>query len=99
MNKVEDKLLDILRYEVLAQDRTDNNTISLEESKQLLCLAKEHTVQGVVANAVVNNEIHIVTQQAQESDRKKIIYDFVMFDVMQKHHYENYKQALVDFQA
>ena len=47
MNKVEDKLLDILRYEVLAQDRTDNNTISLEESKQLLRLAKEHTVQGV----------------------------------------------------
>lgn len=97
MNKVEDKLLDILRYEVLAQDRTDNNTISLEESKQLLRLAKEHTVQGVVANAVVNNKIHIVTQQAQESDRKKIIYDFLMFDVMQKHHYENYKQALVDF--
>ncbi len=97
MNKVEDKLLDILRYEVLAQDRTDNNTISLEESKQLLRLAKEHTVQGVVANAVVNNKIHIVTQQAQESDRKKIIYDFVMFDMMQKHHYENYKQALVDF--
>lgn len=97
MNKVEDKLLDILRYEVLAQDRPDNNTISLEESKQLLRLAKEHTVQGVVANAVVNNKIHIVTQQAQESDRKKIIYDFVMFNVMQKHHYENYKQALVDF--
>lgn len=97
MNKVEDKLLDILRYEVLAQDRIDNNTISLEESKQLLRLAKEHTVQGVVANAVVNNKIHIVTQQAQESDRKKIIYDFVMFDMMQKHHYENYKQALVDF--
>lgn len=97
MNKVEDKLLDILRYEVLAQYRTDNNIISLEESKQLLRLAQEHTVQGVVANAVVNNEIHIVTQQAQESDRKKIIYDFVMFDVMQKHHYENYKQALVDF--
>ena len=97
MNKVEDKLLDILRYEVLAQDRPDNNTISLEESKQLLRLAKEHTVQGVVANAVINNKIHIVTQQTQESDRKKIIYDFVMFDVMQKHHYENYKQALVDF--
>ena len=70
MNKVEDKLLDILRYEVFAQDRTDNNTISLEESKQLLRLAKEHTVQGVVANAVINNKIHIVTQQTQESDRK-----------------------------
>lgn len=70
MNKVEDKLLDILRYEVLAQGRPDNNTISLEESKQLLRLAKEHTVQGVVANAVINNKIHIVTQQTQESDRK-----------------------------
>lgn len=72
MNKVEDKLLDILRYEVLAQDRTDNNTISLEESKQLLRLAKEHTVHGVVANAVVNNKFILLHNKRKNLIEKRL---------------------------
>ena len=52
MDKVEEKLLGILREGVLKQEGEDAQKLTLKESRELICLAKEHTVLEIVANAV-----------------------------------------------
>ena len=70
MAKVEEKLLGILHDEVLKQDEEDAKMLTLKESRELIRLAKEHTVLGIVANAVCNNRIHLSVSHEQESLRK-----------------------------
>ena len=73
MDKVEEKLLGILREEVLKQDGEDTQILTLKESRELIRLAKEHTVLGIVANAVCNNRIRLSVSHEQESLRKQTV--------------------------
>lgn len=59
MDKVEEKLLGILREEVLKQEGEDAQKLTLKEYRKLIRLAKEHTVLGIIVNAVCNNRIHL----------------------------------------
>ena len=59
MDKVEEKLLGILREEVLKQEGEDAQKLTLKEYRKLFRLAKEHTVLGIVANVVCNNRIRL----------------------------------------
>ena len=70
MDKVEEKLLDILREEVLKQEGTDT---LINKSRELIRLAKEHTVLGIIANAVCNGRLRLAVSHGQESLKKQTV--------------------------
>lgn len=59
INNVEMALLEILRREIMGEDGTEKMELSVAGLKALMCLAREHTVMGLVANAAVRNRIVI----------------------------------------
>lgn len=97
MNKVEEKLLDILREEVLKQEREDAQILTLKESRELIRLAKEHTVLGIVANAVCNNRIHLSVSHEQESLRKQTVLELMQYHMLHQKQYHQFEHAISDF--
>lgn len=97
MNKVEEKLLDILREEVLKQEGEDAQILTLKESRELIRLAKEHTVLGIVANAVCNNRIHLSVFHEQESLRKQTVLGLMQYHMLHQKQYQQFEHAISDF--
>ena len=58
-DKTEAVLLEILKTEIGMQGCKKKHEVSLETLRQVMRLAKEHTVQGVVANAAVTGRLTI----------------------------------------
>lgn len=65
INRVEMTLLEILRREIMGEDGTEKMELSVAGLKALMCLAWEHTVMGLVANAAVRNRIVIAESEAE----------------------------------
>lgn len=84
MDKLEEKLLAILREEVLKQDGEDVQLLTLEESRNLIRLAKEHTVLGIVANAVCNGRLHLTASHDQESLKKQTVFGLMQYHMLHK---------------
>lgn len=59
LDTAENALLEILKREITGQDRTEKTELSVAGLKTVMRLAKEHTVQGVVANAAVSGRLTI----------------------------------------
>lgn len=97
MDKVEEKLLGILREEVLKQDGEDTQILTLKESRELIRLAKEHTVLGIVANAVCNNRIHLSVSHEQESLRKQTVLGLMQYHMLHQKQYQQFEHAISDF--
>lgn len=96
MDKVEEKLLDILREEVLEQEGEDSQML-LKESRELIRLAKEHTVLGIVANAVCNNRIHLTVSQEQESLRKQTVLGLMQYHMLHQKQYQQFERTISAF--
>ena len=96
MDKVEAKLLDILREEVLKQEGSDAQMLTLKESKELIRLAKEHTVLGIVANAVCNNRVHLTVSHEQESLRKQTVLGLMQYHMLQQKQYQQFERTMGD---
>lgn len=97
MDKVEEKLLDILREEVLKQEEEDAKMLTLKESRELIRLAKEHTVLGIVANAVCDNRIHLTVSQNQENLRKQTVFRLMQYHMFHQKQYLKFEHAISDF--
>ena len=97
MDKVEEKLLGILREEVLKQEGEETQILTLKESRELIRLAKEHTVLGIVANAVCNNRIHLSVSHEQESLRKQTVLGLMQYYMLHKKQYQQFEHAISDF--
>lgn len=97
MDKVEAKLLDILREEVLKQEGSDAQMLTLKESKELIRLAKEHTVLGIVANAVCNNRVHLTVSHEQESLRKQTVLGLMQYHMLQQKQYQQFERTISAF--
>lgn len=97
MDKVEEKLLGILRDEVLKQEEEDAKMLTLKESRELIRLAKEHTVLGIVANAVCDNRIHFTVSQDQENLRKQTVFRLMQYHMFHQKQYQKFEHAISDF--
>ena len=97
MDKVEEKLLGILREEVLKQEGEDVQILTLKESRELIRLAKEHTVLGIVANAVCNNRMHRTVSHEQESLRKQTVLGLMQYHMLHQKQYQQFEHAISDF--
>lgn len=97
MDKVEEKLLGILREEVLKQEGEDAQKLTLKEYRKLIRLAKEHTVLGIIVNAVCNNRIHLSVSHEQESLRKQIVLELMQYHMLHQKQYQQFEQAISVF--
>lgn len=97
MDKVEEKLLDILREEVLEQEGTDAQMLTLEESRELIRLAKEHTVLGIVANAVCCGRICLSVSRGQDGIKKQTVLELMQYHMLHQKQYQLFEHAMSDF--
>ena len=97
MDKLEEKLLDILRAEVLKQEGEDAQKLTLKEYRELIRLAKEHTVLGIVANAVCYNRMHLTDSDEQESLRKQTVLGLMQYHMFHKKQYQQFERTISAF--
>ena len=95
-NKFEVFLLDILRGEVLGRKAQEKRLLlSVSELTQVMRVAKEHTVQGLVANAAVQGSIEI---SADSGDGKqRAVMKLIQVNMMHQRNYLRFSKAIADF--
>ena len=97
MDKLEEKLLDILRAEVLKQEGEDAQKLTLKEYRKLIRLAKEHTVLGIIANAVCNGRLRLAVSHDQESLKKQTVLGLMQYHMLHQKQYLLFEHALSEF--
>lgn len=97
MDKVEEKLLDILREEVLKQEGTDAQILRFDKSRKLIRLAKEHTVLGIIANAVCNDRLRLAVSHEQASLRKQTVLGLMQYHMLHQKQYQRFEYAISVF--
>ena len=97
MAKVEEKLLGILHDEVLKQDEEDAKMLTLKESRELIRLAKEHTVLGIVANAVCNDGLYLTVSHEQECLRKQTVLGLMQYHMLHQKQYQQFERTISAF--
>ena len=89
------RLLDILRGEVLGGCSSERKVMSLSELGQVMLLAKEHTVLGLVANAAVQGHMEIAT--ADVVGKQKAVMKLIQVNMMHQRNYLRFGKAIADF--
>lgn len=97
MDKVEEKLLDILKEEVLKQEGADVHNLAIDESRELIHLAKEHTVLGFVANAVCCGRICLSVSRGQDDIKKQTVLELMQYHMLHQKQYQLFEHAISDF--
>lgn len=97
MDKVEEKLLGILRDEVLKQDEEDAKMLTLKESRELIRLAKEHTMLGFVANAVCCGRICLSVSRGQDGIEKQTVLELMQYHMLHQKQYQQFEHVISDF--
>ena len=97
MDKVEEKLLGILRDEVLKQDEEDAKMLTLKESRELIRLAKEHTMLGFVSNAVCCGRICLSVSRGQDGIKKQTVLELMQYHMLHQKQYQQFEHVISDF--
>lgn len=97
MDKVEEKLLDILKEEVLMQEGADVHNLTIDEYRELIHLAKEHTVLGLVANAVCCGRICLSVSRGQDGIKKQTVLELMQYHMLHQKQYQQFEHAMSDF--
>ena len=97
MDKVEEKLLDILKEEVLKQEGADVQNLTIDESRELIRLSKEHTVLGIVANAVCSGRICLSVSRGQDGIKKQTVLELMQYHMLHQKQYQQFEYAISDF--
>lgn len=90
-------LLAVMRAVITSQNIAEASriSVSLDELVQVMRLAKEHAVQGLVANAAVCGRIEILPSAG--GDRQKAVMALMQTEMMHKKNYSQFEKALTDF--
>lgn len=94
-NSSELRLLDILRGEVLGNGNTEKRVMSLSELGQVMRLAWEHTVQGLVANAAVQGSIEMSTDRGD--GKQGAVMKLMQVNMMHQRNYLRFSKTIADF--
>lgn len=95
MNKTEGVLLDILRRYIVGKSEDQTINLPLDTLHRVMKLAKEHAVQGIVANEVVDGRLGIA--DGMPVDRQRTVMTLMQVEMMHKRNYTLFKKALADF--
>lgn len=96
-DNTEDVLLDVLGREVHGYGEQQEETLSLTELKHVICLAKEHTVQGLVADAVMKGRLKITSDMA--ADKQKAVMALMQTNMQHQRSYFRFEKAIAEFAA
>ena len=96
-DNTEDVLLDVLGGEVRGCGKQQDMTLSLAELKHVMRLAKEHTVLGLVANAVMAGRLRI--KDDMSADKQKAVMALMQMNMMHQRSYFQFEKAIAEFAA
>ena len=96
-DNTENVLMDVLGREVHGCGEQQERTLSLAELKGVMRLAKDHTVQGLVANAVMEGRLKITDDMSAE--KKKAVMTLMQVNVMHQRSYFQFEKAIAEFAA
>lgn len=96
-NKIETYLLDVLRQELNDGSACSRCVLSLTELKHVICLAKEHTVQGLVADAVMAGRLRI--KDDMSADKQKAVMALMQTNMQHQRSYFQFEKAIAEFAA
>lgn len=97
MDKVEERLLDILKEEMLKQGGVDVQNLTIDESRELIHLAKEHTLLGFVANAACCGRICLSVSRGQDGIKKQTVLELIQYHMLHQKQYQLFEHAISDF--
>lgn len=95
MDKAENVLLNVLVKEISGCADCFVQTLSLDELLQMMRLAKEHAVLGLVADAAMNGRLSVADNSLEE--RQKAVMTLMQVEMMHKRNYSLFKKALTNF--
>lgn len=96
-NKIETYLLDVLRQELNDGSACSRCVLSLAELKSVMRLAKEHTVQGLVADAVMAGRLRI--KDDMSADKQKAVMALMQTNMQHQRSYFQFEKAIAEFAA
>lgn len=96
-DNTENVLMDVLGREVHGCGEQKERTLSLAELKGVMRLAKEHTVLGLVANAVMEGRLKITSDMS--TDKQKAVMTLMQINVMHQRSYFQFEEAIAEFAA
>lgn len=95
MNKAESRLLDILRQETGGRKDGEKCALTAEELEQVMRIAKEHTVLGLVADAAAGGGLEIAP--SGDDSRKLLVMKLMQANQKHQRRYKRFEEALGDF--
>lgn len=95
LDRTEYFLLEILKQEVCQKSISKRLTVTLAELGQIMRLAREHTVQGIVANAAVQGNIGLSVKKG--GDKEIAVLELMKVNIMHQRNYLRFENALADF--
>ena len=96
-DNTENVLMDVLGREVHGCGEQQERTLSLAELKGVMRLAKDHTVLGLVANAVMEGRLKITSDMS--ADKQKAVMTLMQTNVMHQRSYFQFEEAIAEFAA
>ena len=96
-DNTENALMDVLGREVHGCGEQQERTLSLAELKGVMRLAKDHTVLGLVANAVMEGRLKITCDMS--ADKQKAVMTLMQINVMHQRSYFQFEEAIAEFAA
>ena len=94
-NKIETYLLDVLRQELNDGSACSRCVLSLAELKSVMRLAREHTVQGLVADAVMAGRLRI--KDDMSADKQKVVMALMQTNMQHQRSFFQFEKTLADF--
>lgn len=106
LNKVENSLLQILKTEIGWHDSDTPIAVPLGRMMKIQRLAKEHTVLGLVAQAVCKGRVmmkdsspvsSVLSSEKVKEVREDIVMNLMQVDVLHQRKYKKFSSALTEF--
>jgi len=95
MYKTETSLLDILKGEFCNSTECPPKNLALAEMEDIIYLAKEHTVQGLIANAAMQGRI--VLSASDNGDKEAAVLKLMTVKVQYQRNFFHFEDAVTDF--
>ena len=95
MNKTETFLLNIVKSGIWNSPISEQSVLTLVELKRVIYFAKEHAVQGLVANAAMQG--HFSLSDSRDNSKGMTVMNLMKVNLQHQRNYFKFENALADF--
>lgn len=95
MNKTETFLLNIVKSGIWNSPISEQSVLTLVELKRVIYFAKEHAVQGLVANAAMQG--HFSLSDSRDNCKEMTVMNLMKVNLQHQRNYFKFENALADF--